>query len=164
MAEEVFELTYAGIKELQHELDHRKTVTSIEIADRLKEARALGDLSENSEYDDAKEAQAKNELRIVEIEKILQNAKLIDEDDISNDEVTLGSIVEIEDEERAEKYEYMLVSAKEEDIFKNKISSESPVGAAILGRKEGESIGVKTPAGIIHYKILKISRPETYFA
>ncbi|MDO5734228.1 MAG: transcription elongation factor GreA [Eubacteriales bacterium] len=162
MPEEVFELTYAGIKELQHELDERKTVTSIEIAERLKEARSLGDLSENSEYDDAKEAQAKNEMRIAEIENILKKARLIEEDKISKDEVTLGSLVEIEDVERGEVQEYMLVSEKEEDIFKNKISSGSPVGAAILGHKEGETVGVRTPAGIINYKILRISRPEAY--
>ena len=160
MPEEIFELTYEGLKELQAELEERKTVTSIEIAERLKEARSLGDLSENSEYDDAKEAQAQNEMRIAEIEDILKRARLIEDDEISKDEVTLGSMVTIEDNEHKLKEEYMLVSEKEEDIFKNKISSASPVGAAILGRKKGETIAVRTPMGVLNYKIIKISKPK----
>ncbi|MDO5738161.1 MAG: transcription elongation factor GreA [Eubacteriales bacterium] len=160
MPEEIFELTYEGLKELQNELEERKTVISIEIAERLKEARSLGDLSENSEYDDAKEAQAQNEMRIAEIEDILKKARLIEDAEISKDEVSLGSLVEIEDQEHNYKQEYMIVSAKEEDIFKNKISNTSPVGSAILGHKEGDVVSVRTPMGLINYKILKISRPE----
>lgn len=159
MAEKVIEMTYEGIQELQQELDQRKTTISLEIAERLKEARSLGDLSENSEYDDAKEAQAANEYRIAEIENILKKARVIEESDISGTEVSLGSKVEILDVETDEKLEYILVSAREEDIFKNKISSESPVGAAILGKKKNEIVHVKTPVGTIDYKILKIGKP-----
>lgn len=160
MVEKVYEMTYDGIKKLQDELDNRKTSVAAEIADRLKEARALGDLSENSEYDDAKEAQAENEVRIMEIESILKNAKLIDEDEISRTKVTLGAQITIRDEETKEELEYILVGAKEEDIFSNKISSDSPVGAAIIGKKKGQIVDVHTPVGILRYKIVKIDKPS----
>ena len=160
MAKELYEMTYDGIKKYQDELENRKTNIASEISERLKEARALGDLSENSEYDDAKNAQAENEARIMEIEAILKNAKVIDEDEISKTKVTLGSLVKLRDEETREELEFTLVSAKEEDIFNNKISSDSPVGAAILGKKRAQVIDVKTPAGILKYKIVKIDRPS----
>jgi transcription elongation factor GreA len=160
MADKVFEMTYDGIKKLQDELDNRKTVVAAEVADRLKEARALGDLSENSEYDDAKEAQAENEVRIMEIEAILKNARLIDEDEISRTKVTLGAKVTIRDEETKDEVDYILVGAKEEDIFSNKISSDSPVGAAIIGKKKGQVVDVHTPVGILRYKIVKIDKPS----
>ncbi len=160
MVEKVYEMTYDGIKKLQDELDNRKTAVAAEIADRLKEARALGDLSENSEYDDAKEAQAENEVRIMEIESILKSAKLIDEDDISRTKVTLGALITIRDEETKAELEYILVGAKEEDIFSYKISSDSPVGAAIIGKKKGQIVDVHTPVGILRYKIVKIDKPS----
>lgn len=160
MAKEIYEMTSDGIKKYQDELENRKTNIASEISERLKEARALGDLSENSEYDDAKNAQAENEARIMEIEAILKNAKVIDEDEISKTKVTLGSVVKLRDEETREELEFTLVSAKEEDIFNNKISSDSPVGAAILGKKRAQVIDVKTPAGILKYKIVKIDRPS----
>jgi transcription elongation factor GreA len=160
MVEKVFEMTYDGIKKLQDELDNRKTTIAAEIAERLKEARALGDLSENSEYDDAKEAQAENEVRIMEIEAILKNARLIEDDEISRTKVTLGAQITIRDEETREEMEYILVGAKEEDIFSNKISSDSPVGAAIIGKKKGQIVDVHTPAGILRYKIVKIDKPS----
>ncbi|MDD2458037.1 MAG: transcription elongation factor GreA [Eubacteriales bacterium] len=160
MVEKVFEMTYDGIKKLQDELDNRKTTVAAEIAERLKEARALGDLSENSEYDDAKEAQAENEVRIMEIEAILKNARLIEDDEISRTKVTLGAQITIRDEETREEMEYILVGAKEEDIFSNKISSDSPVGAAIIGKKKGQIVDVHTPAGILRYKIVKIDKPS----
>lgn len=160
MADKVFEMTYDGIKKLQDELDNRKTNVAAEVADRLKEARALGDLSENSEYDDAKEAQAENEVRIMEIEAILKNARLIDEDEISRTKVTLGAKVTIRDEETKDEVDYILVGAKEEDIFSNKISSDSPVGAAIIGKKKGQIVDVHTPVGILRYKIVKIDKPS----
>jgi len=153
-------MTYDGIKKLQDELDNRKTTIAAEIAERLKEARALGDLSENSEYDDAKEAQAENEVRIMEIEAILKNARLIEDDEISRTKVTLGAQITIRDEETREEMEYILVGAKEEDIFSNKISSDSPVGAAIIGKKKGQIVDVHTPAGILRYKIVKIDKPS----
>lgn len=160
MIEQIYEMTYDGIKKLQDELENRKTVIAADIADRLKEARALGDLSENSEYDDAKEAQAENEVRIMEIESILKNSKLIDEDEISRTKVTLGAQVRIRDEETREELEYILVGAKEEDIFSNKISSDSPVGAAIVGKKKGQIVDVRTPVGILRYRIIKIDKPS----
>ncbi len=160
MAEKVYEMTYDGIKKLQEELDTRKTSVAADISERLKEARALGDLSENSEYDDAKTAQAENEIRIMEIESILKNAKLIDEDEISKTKVTLGAVVKIRDEETREEVEYLLVGTKEQDIFSNKISSDSPVGAAIIGKKKGQIVDVRTPAGVLRYRIVKISKPS----
>ncbi len=160
MAKEIYEMTYDGIKKYQEELENRKTNIASEISERLKEARALGDLSENSEYDDAKNAQAENEARIMEIEAILKNAKVIDEDEISKTKVSLGSLVKLRDEETREEMEFTLVSAKEEDIFNNKISSDSPVGAAIIGKKRAQVVDVKTPAGILKYKIVKIDKPS----
>ncbi len=160
MSEKVYEMTYEGIKKLQDELENRKTEVAAEIADRLKEARALGDLSENSEYDDAKNSQAENEVRIMEIEAILKNAKVIDEDDISVTKVTLGAMVKIRDEETKVETDYMLVGNKEADSFSNKISSDSPVGAAIIGKKKGTIVEVRTPVGNLRYKIVKISKPS----
>jgi transcription elongation factor GreA len=160
MSEKVYEMTYEGIKKLQDELENRKTMIAADIAERLKEARALGDLSENSEYDDAKNAQAENEVRIMEIEATLKNAKVIDEDDISKTKVTLGALVKIRDEETREEIDYMLVGNKEEDIFNNKISSDSPVGAAIVGKKKGQIVDVRTPVGLLRYRIVKISKPS----
>lgn len=156
MSQKVYEMTYEGIKELQDELEYRKTELSIEIAERLKEARALGDLSENSEYDDAKDAQAKNEVRIADIEVILKNAKVIEDTEISSDQVTLGSKVKLLDVEYNEELIYTIVSSLEEDIFKNKISNESPVGNAIMGCKAGDTVRVRSLAGELEYKILEI--------
>lgn len=160
MAEKFYEMTYEGIKQLQEELEHRKTIVAAEIAERLKEARSLGDLSENSEYDDAKNAQAENEMQIMEIESTLKKAKVIDEDEIGVTKVTLGSQVRIRDEETKEEIEYIVVSNKEEDIFKNRISSDSPVGSAIIGKKKNQTVDVRTPMGILKYKIVKISKPS----
>jgi transcription elongation factor GreA len=160
MSEKVYEMTYEGIKKLQDELENRKTVVAADIADRLKEARALGDLTENSEYDDAKNAQGENEARIMDIESVLKNARLIDEDEISKTKVTLGALIRIRDEETREEIDYMLVGNKEEDIFNNKISSDSPVGAAIVGKKKGQIVDVHTPIGLLRYRILKISKPS----
>lgn len=160
MAEKVYELTYDGVKKLQDELDTRKTSVAAEIAERLKEARSLGDLSENSEYDDAKEAQAENEMRIMEIESTLKNSRVIDEEEISKTKVTLGALVSIRDEDSKDEVDYILVGAKEENIFESRISSDSPVGSAILGKKKGQTVDVHTPAGILRYKIMKIDKPS----
>jgi transcription elongation factor GreA len=160
MAEQIYEMTYEGITEMQEELERRKTVVAAEVAERLKEARALGDLSENSEYDDAKAAQADNEIRIAEIEQILKNAKLIEDKEISRTRVTLGGFVTLVDEDTKEEREFKLVGQQEEDIFNGKISSESPVGAAIMGKKRNDVVQVRTPAGMLKYKIVKIARPK----
>ena len=158
MAEEnqKIQFTVEGMKRLQDELEERKTVISGQIAEQLKEARAQGDLSENSEYDEAKDAQAKNEARIMEIEEILKNAEVIDESEISKTKISLGSEVTLRDEETKEEIQYEIVNAKDADIFSNRISQDSPVGKAIIGKKKGNVIEVTTVAGAFKYKIIKI--------
>ena len=158
MAEEnqKIQFTVEGMKRLQDELEERKTVISGQIAEQLKEARAQGDLSENSEYDEAKDAQAKNEARIMEIEEILKNEEVIDESEISKTKISLGSKVTLRDEETKEEIQYEIVNAKDADIFSNRISQDSPVGKAIIGKKKGQVIEVTTVAGAFKYKIIKI--------
>lgn len=160
MAEIVYEMTYGKVLEYREELEDRKTRVAAEIAERLKEARSHGDVTENSEFDDAKKAYADNEFRIMEIERILKNAKIIDEKDISRTRVTLGGKVLLRHDNTGEEVEYMIVSAKEEDIFIGKLCSDSPVGQAILGKRKGDTVEVTTPAGIFSYTIMKISRPK----
>jgi len=152
--------TVEGLKRLQDELAERKTVKAAEISERLKDARGQGDLTENSEYDDAKEAQAKNESRIMELEEILKNARVIDEEEISKTKVSLGSLVSLRDEQTKEEAQYSLVNPNEGDIFMNRISSDSPVGQAILGKKKGQIVDVQTTSGTFKYKITKIGKPE----
>ncbi len=156
----VYEMTYDGIRKLEDELEMRKVEMRSEIAERIKQALSFGDISENSEYDDAKNAQGENESRIIEIENILKNAKVIEEDDISKTKVKIGAVVKLKDEETGEEDEYTLVSSKEADLFENKISTESPVGSAILGKSRGQVVDVKTPSGTLKYKIMKISKPK----
>ena len=160
MDHKIYEMTWIGIRKLEDELDRRKGEGRTEIAERIKQALSFGDISENSEYDDAKNAQAENEARVAEIEAILKHAKVIDDEDISVQKVTIGAMVKIREESNGDEAEYMLVSAKEEDIFSNKISSDSPVGSAILGKKKGQVVEVHSPSGMIKYKVTKISRPE----
>lgn len=155
----VYEMTYEGIKKLEDELENRKTEMRMEIAERIKQAISFGDISENSEYDDAKNAQAENETRIKELEGILKNCKVIDEEEISNTIVTIGALIKIRDEETRQTNEYKLVSAKEANIFENKISTDSPLGNAIAGKKRNQTVEVKTPNGTLKYKIMKISKP-----
>ena len=150
--------TQDGFKRLQDELSDRKTRITAEITQRLAEARAQGDLSENSEYDDAKDAQAKNEARIKEIEALLKDAVVLSDDDISKTNVSLGSTVVLRDEETKEETTYSIVNANEEDIFDNRLSVESPVGKAIIGKKKGAVVTVTTPAGAFKYKIIKIGK------
>lgn len=159
MAEENSKVfTSEGFQRLQDELSFLKTTKTAEITERLAEARAQGDLSENSEYDDAKEAQAKNEARIKEIESLLKDAVVLSDDDISKTNVSLGSTVTLRDEETKEETEYSIVNANEEDIFENRLSVDSPVGKAIIGKKKGASVTVTTPAGAFKYKIVKIGK------
>lgn len=160
MAEKYYDMTLAGVTALKEELEHRKVTLRMEISERIKVALSFGDLSENSEYDDAKQEQGENEARIAEIEATLKSARIIDEKDISKTQVTLGSKVLLRDEENGEEQTFILVSAKEEDILVNKISTDSPVGQAIMGKKKNQVVQVQAPAGTIHYKIIKISRPE----
>ncbi len=156
MAEQSYDFTLDGINSLKEELEKRKTEDRSEIAERIKVALSFGDLSENSEYDEAKMAQAMNEGRIAEIENLLKNARLIEVDDISKTKVALGGKVTLQDAETKEETIYTLVSSKEEDIFENKISTDSPVGAAIFGKKKGQNVSVATPGGMLRYKIIKI--------
>ena len=157
--EKVYEMTHDGITRLQDELERRKGKEREEIAERIKVALSFGDLSENSEYDDAKAEQGQNEARIAELEDILKYARVIDDGDISKSKVTLGAKITLEDVKTKEKTDYTLVSEKEEDIFEQRIATSSPVGSAIFGRKKGEVVTVATPAGPLSYKIVKIGRP-----
>lgn len=153
-----FDMTLEGVNALKEELERRKVQDRTEIGERIKVALSFGDLSENSEYDDAKQAQSENESRIQEIEAILKNARVIGEHEISSNKVTLGSKVTIKDLDFDETMDYILVSAQEEDIFNGKISSESPVGLAIVGKHRGDEVEVKTPVGMSHYKIIDINK------
>jgi transcription elongation factor GreA len=149
-------LTYEGLKKLEEELDTLKTKTRKEVAEEIKQAMAFGDLSENSEYDEAKNKQAQVEARILSIENMLKNAKVIDEDDIDTNKVSVGSKVKIIDIDENEEVEYTIVGSTEADPAKFKISDESPVGAGLLGRKVDEIAEIKTPGGIVRLKIIKI--------
>ena len=150
--------TRAGYEELQEELSNRKTVIKAEIGARIEEARAQGDLSENSEYDDAREAQAKNGARIHEIEELLKNAEVSDDDEVLKTVVSFGSTVTLKDLQTKEEEVYTIVGQNEANFFENRISEESPVGAAIMGKKKGNTVEVVTPAGNLKYKIVKIGK------
>ncbi len=149
-------LTYEGLKKLEEELEFLKGVKRREIAERIKQALSFGDISENSEYDEAKNEQAQMEGRIAQIETMLKHAKVIDEDDVSTEVVSLGSKVKLLDVEYNEENEYYIVGSTEADPSKNKISNESPVGSALIGKKKGAVVEVAVPDGIIKFKILKI--------
>ena len=151
-------LTKEGHKKLQKELDYLKDDKRWEVARRLEEARALGDISENSEYEDAKHEQAFVQGRIVEIENILENARLIREEEIDLSEVTIGSTVHLEDVERGQELQFRMVSSAEARADDNCISDQSPVGKAIIGHKVDDMVDVEVPSGIIQYRILKIER------
>jgi len=151
-------LTREGYQKLIGEFEFLKTVKRRELSKAVGEARAHGDLSENAEYDAAKEAQALNEQRIAELEYKLSHARILDDERIPKDEVLLGATVKLEDLSTEEELEYTLVSELEADYAQGKISISSPVGQGLLGRKENEIAEIKTPAGVLRYKILKISR------
>ena len=151
-------LTYEGLKKLEVELEYLKGVKRREIAERIKQALAFGDISENSEYDEAKNEQAQVEGRIVHIENMLKNVKLIDEDEVSTDTVSLGSKVKLYDMEFDEEVEYFIVGSTEADPTKFKISNESPVGSALMGQSKGNEVEVVVPDGIIKFKVLEIHK------
>lgn len=151
-------LTEEGLRRLQEELDYLKNVKRWEVAKRLEQARSFGDIMENSEYDDAKHEQAFVQGRILEIERILDNARVIREEEIGLDEVAIGSTVHLEDVERGEELRFRLVSAAEARGGRDCLSDQSPVGKAILGRKAGEVVDVQVPSGVIQYRILRIER------
>ena len=147
-------LTYEGLKALEDELHELKVNRRREVAQKIKEAREQGDLSENAEYDAAKEEQRDIELRIEEIDKILKNAEVVDDNDGDSSVINVGCTVTIKDLEFNEEMEYKIVGSTEADSLKGKISNESPVGQALIGAQKGETVEVETPAGIIKYEIL----------
>lgn len=151
-------LTPEGLQNLKDELDNLKTVKRKEIAEKIKVALSFGDLSENSEYDEAKNEQAIMESRILEIETMLKKVKVINEGELSTKIIHVGSKVKLEDKTFNETVEYRIVGSSEADPREGRISDESPVGAALLGHKAGQTINVETPGGISTYKILEISK------
>ena len=158
MAEKEFLLTQEGYDNLEKELERLKTVERYEIAERIKVALGFGDLSENSEYDEAKNAQAQNEIKIAELEEKIKYAKIIDESEVDLETVQVGNIVKLLDVEFEEEVEYTIVGSTEVDLAQNKISNESPLGAALLGKRKKDIVEVQAPVGIIKYKVLKISK------
>lgn len=151
-------LTYEGLEKLEKELEYLKITKRRQIAERIKHALSFGDISENSEYDEAKNEQAQIETRIVQIENMLKNAQIIDEEDVNTDSVSLGCRVKVLDIEMDEEVEYYIVGSMEADPAKSKISNESPVGKALIGKKVGDIVDVQVPAGTIQLKILNIDK------
>ena len=157
MAKE-YKLSAERLAELKEELNYLKTVREKEVADQIKEARSFGDLSENSEYDEAKNEQGKLYSRIAEIEEILSNYVVIEESEEANDKVRIGCTITVLDVEFNEKETYQVVGSQEADPMNGRISEESPFGKALLGKSVGEDVVVEAPAGTIHYQIVEISR------
>ena len=158
MSEKKVILTYDGLKKMENELEDLKTVRRKEVAEKIKEARGQGDLSENAEYDAAKDEQAEIESRIVQLEKMLRNAEVIDDDEISNEIVKLGCTVKIFDTDFNEEEVYTIVGSAEADPMTGRISNESPIGIGLLGHSVGEDVVINTPDGDIVVKILEIVR------
>lgn len=149
-------LTHDGLLKLEEELEFLKTQKRREVAERIKQAIEFGDISENSEYDDAKNEQAFIEGRIITLEKMLRNVRVIDSEGTANDEVSLGSTVVIRDVEYADEVQYTIVGSAEADPASNKISNESPVGQAVLGQVKGSIVEVAVPVGVLRYEIVDI--------
>ncbi len=158
MADKKTILTNAGLKALEEELENLKVVKRKEVAAKIKEAREQGDLSENAEYDAAKDEQRDIEARIEEIEKILKNAEVVVEDEVDFDKINIGCSVLVYDKEFDEEIQFKIVGSTEANSLQGKISNESPVGQALLGKKVGNEIQVETQAGVMEYKVLKIER------
>ncbi|MBY0758471.1 MULTISPECIES: transcription elongation factor GreA [Sellimonas] len=151
-------LTYAGLKALEDELENLKVVKRKEVAGKIKEAREQGDLSENAEYDAAKDEQRDIEARIDELEKILKNVEVVVEEEVDLEKINIGCTVLVHDDEFDEEIEFKIVGSTEANSLQGKISNESPVGQALMGKKVGDVVTVETPAGEIKYKVLKIER------
>ncbi len=151
-------MTYEGIKALEEELEDLKVNRRKEVAQKIKDAREQGDLSENAEYDAARDEQREIENRIEEIDKILKNAEVVDDDESVREVVTVGSTVKIYDLEYNEEIVYKIVGSTEADILNNKISNESPVGQALLGTKPGETVVVEAPSGEIKLKVVSVEK------
>ena len=151
-------LTYEGLKRYEDELQNLKVVKRKEVAQKIKEAREQGDLSENAEYDAAKDEQRDIELRIEELEKLLKNAEVVVEDEIDLDKINIGCKVKVYDVDEDEEMEFKIVGSTEANSLQNKISNESPVGQALIGKKVGDVVDVETESGVIQYKVLEIQR------
>lgn len=149
-------LTEEGLKKLEDRLEQLRSVRRLEVAERIKQAIAFGDISENSEYDDAKNEQAFIEGEIITLERMIRTAKIIESGDLSNDQVIMGSKVRIKDVESGELLDYTVVGSAEADPFEARISNESPVGMAILHHQAGEVVEVQVPSGVLHYEIVEI--------
>ena len=158
MADKKHILTYAGLKQYEDELQNLKVVKRKELAQKIKEAREQGDLSENAEYDAAKDEQRDIELRIEELEKLLKNAEVVVEDEIDVDKINIGCKVKLLDVEYDEEMEFFIVGSTEANSLQNKISNEAPVGHALMGKSVGDVVDVETQAGVIQYKVLEIQR------
>ncbi len=153
-------LTYEGLKKLEDELEYLKVVRRKEVSQKIKEAREQGDLSENAEYDAAKDEQRDIETRIEEVEKILKNAEVVVEDEVDIDKISIGCKVKILDCEYDEELVYKIVGSTEANSLKGKISNESPVGKKLLGKKVGDEVVVETEMGELRYKVLEIQRAD----
>ena len=151
-------LTQEGFDKLEKELNYLRTEKRAEIAERIKIALGFGDLSENSEYDEAKNAQAANEAKIAELENKIRYAKIIDESEIDTKTVQVGNTVKVLDMEFDEEESYTIVGSTEVDLSQNKISNESPIGMALMGAKKGQVVEVHAPAGIMKYKVISITK------
>jgi transcription elongation factor GreA len=151
-----FLMTYEGVKKLEEELDFLKTIKRVEIKEKIKVARSFGDLSENAEYDEAKNEQAFVEGRIASLENMLKNASVVDEADLSTDKVSVGSKVKVKDYDFDEELDLFIVGSAEANPMDNKISNESPVGKALIGKKVGDVVEVPVPDGVSKYEILEI--------
>ena len=158
MAEKKNILTYAGLQKLEEELHDLKVNRRKEVAVKIREAREQGDLSENAEYDAAKDEQRDIEARIEEIEKILKNAEVVVEDEVDSDKINVGCKVDVYDVEFEEEIEFQIVGSTEANNLEGKISNESPVGKALIGASIGDVVEVETPTGVMQYKVLKIQR------
>ncbi len=151
-------LSREGHDKLSKELEHLKTVRRRELSRAIGEARAHGDISENAEYDAAKDAQGLNEKRISELENKLATSQIIDEENMPTDEILIGATAKLQDLKSGRELTYMLVAEEEADFAQGKISISSPVGSGLLNHKEGDTVEIKVPAGVLKYKVLKISR------
>ena len=158
MADKKHILTYVGLKQYEDELQNLKVVKRKEVAQKIKEAREQGDLSENAEYDAAKDEQRDIELRIEELEKLLKNAEVVVEEEIDVNKINIGCKVKLLDVEYDEEMEFYIVGSTEANSLQNKISNEAPVGRALIGKSVGDVVDVETQAGIIQYKVLEIQR------
>ncbi|MDO4330884.1 MAG: transcription elongation factor GreA [Lachnospiraceae bacterium] len=158
MAEKKNILTYAGLKQYEDELHNLKVFKRQEIAQKIKEAREQGDLSENAEYDAAKDEQRDIELRIEELEKLLRNAEVVVEDEVDLDKISIGCRVKVYDLDEAEEMDFKIVGSTEANSLQGRISNESPVGRALLGKRVGDVVDVETQVGVIQYKVLDIQR------